>query len=147
VDPVRFAEPPRSREAPRSSEQQRGAGSSKSGSSRQREDNKREARPPSAAVKGALAEAASSVTTSVGIFERIYSVTSNCTASGIKSIFKTTAFVPAAASRRYSDVSGLSAGRRLLRQPLPAPTLSDQPSLLPPLHGQGHVRLPQLPRG
>ena len=109
VDPVRFAEPPRSREAPRSSEQQRGAGSSKSGSSRQREDNKREARPPSAAVKGALAEAASSVTTSVGIFERIYSVTSNCTASGIKSIFKTTAFVPAAASRRYSDVSGLSA--------------------------------------
>ena len=108
AEPVRFAEPARSRETPRSAEQQRTAGSSssssKSGSGRQREENKKEVRPVSS-TKGTPIEASSSL----GIFERIYSVTSNCTASGIKSIFKTTAFVPAAASRRYSDVSGTSA--------------------------------------
>ncbi|KAK7479866.1 hypothetical protein BaRGS_00028856, partial [Batillaria attramentaria] len=46
----------------------------------------------------------------LGIFERIYSVTNTCSADGgIKSIFKTTALVPAGSiHRRASDVTGIS---------------------------------------
>ncbi|XP_076471869.1 uncharacterized protein LOC143301450 [Babylonia areolata] len=87
---------------------------SKGQSGNQGENSKKEARPMSSA-KGIQSDSSHSSnrsksnSSSLGIFERIYTVTSNCTATGIKSIFKTTAIVPAVgAARRYSDVSGTS---------------------------------------
>ena len=45
----------------------------------------------------------------IGKFERIYTVTSNCTASGIKSIFKTKAIVPATSVKRRNITSSSTA--------------------------------------
>ena len=105
-------EPPH--ESPRAAGQSGGEGSSGSKfrqNSGQRDDDKREVRHSTTAkttetVPSDSGRSKSSSSSTMGIFERIYTVTSNCTASGIKSIFKTTAIVPATAARRYSDVSG-----------------------------------------
>ncbi|KAK7109714.1 uncharacterized protein [Littorina saxatilis] len=69
--------------------------------------------PPSCSSSSSSSTNYSNKPASEGLFERIYSVTSNSTSSGIKSIFKTTAIVPATSARRYSDVSGISTNASL----------------------------------